>query len=129
TPGITLGADPYASLLGNNCVVNPATVIYRRWIFDRVGAFDTGLTAAEDYDLYLRIAREFRIVAHSAVVAEYRRHTAAMSADPARMLRNTLRVARAQRPWAFTTTARRLAWRDGILFWEDCYGRRLAWRG
>src|SRR5262249_23435435 len=53
TPGITLGADPYASLLGNNCVVNPATVIYRRWIFDRVGAFDTGLTAAEDYDLYL----------------------------------------------------------------------------
>jgi len=128
SPSLALGPDPYATLLRGNCIVNPAAAIYRRWIFDRLGAFDTRLTAAEDYDLYLRIAREFRIVAHAAIVVEYRRHTAAMSADPARMLRNTLRVARAQRPWALSTEARRVAWRDGILSWEDYYGRPLAWR-
>jgi glycosyltransferase involved in cell wall biosynthesis len=128
SPTVPLGVDPYATLLRGNCIVNPAAVIYRRWVFDRVDAFDTGLTAAEDYDVYLRIAREFRIVEHSSVVVEYRRHSAAMSADPARMLRNTLRVARAQRPWALRTRARLHAWREGILKWEDYYGRPLAWR-
>ena len=128
SPHVPLGADPYATLLRVNCIENPASVIYRRWIFDRLGGFDTRLTAAEDYDIYLRIAREFRIVAHRAVVVEYRRHSAAMSRDLPRMLRNTLRVVRAQRPWALSTTARRLAWCAGILSWEDCYGRPLARR-
>ena len=128
SPTVPLGIDPYATLLRLNCVFNPGAVMYRRWIFDRLDGFDTRLTAAEDYDLYLRIAREFRIVSHPAVVVEYRRHTASMSSDLARMLRNTLRVVRAQRPWALTTRERRLAWRDGMLSWEDCYGRPLAWQ-
>jgi glycosyltransferase involved in cell wall biosynthesis len=127
SPSLPLGTDAYATLLRGNCIVNPAAAMYRRWIFDRVGVFDTRLTAAEDYDLYLRIARRFSIVAHPTMVVQYRRHRAAMSADPARMLRNTLRVARAQRPWV-ATPARRAAWHAGILSWEDYYGRPLAWR-
>jgi glycosyltransferase involved in cell wall biosynthesis len=128
SPVVPLGDDPYATLLTINCVVNPAAAIYRRWVFDRVGGFDTRLRASEDYDLYLRIAREFAVVAHPAIVVEYRRHGAAMSADPARMLVNTLRVLRAQRRRAALTPAHRAAWREGMRTWADCYGRPLAWR-
>ena len=128
SPVTPLGEDPYATLLTINCVVNPAAAIYRRWVFDHVGSFDTRLRASEDYDLYLRIAREFPIVSHAAVVVEYRRHGTAMSADPARMLVNTLRVLRAQRRWVRNTPEHYSAWRTGLQSWEDIYGRRLAWR-
>jgi len=40
------------------CVVSPSTVMMRRRLFDRVGGFDERLRVCEDYDLWLRIARD-----------------------------------------------------------------------
>ncbi len=37
------------------CLVSPSAVMMTRNLFDRVGGFDEGLPACEDYDLWLRI--------------------------------------------------------------------------
>jgi glycosyltransferase involved in cell wall biosynthesis len=38
------------------CLVSPSAVLMRRATFDRLGGFDEGLPACEDYDLWLRLA-------------------------------------------------------------------------
>ena len=49
-----------------------STVLFRRSVLEQVGGFNTKLRAAEDYDLYLKIAAAHPISCHAAVVAEYR---------------------------------------------------------
>jgi GT2 family glycosyltransferase len=46
----------FASL--RRCLVSPSAVMLRRDLFDAVGCFDETLPACEDYDLWLRIARD-----------------------------------------------------------------------
>lgn len=38
------------------CLVSPSTAMLRRATFERLGGFDEGLPACEDYDLWLRLA-------------------------------------------------------------------------
>ncbi len=38
------------------CLVSPSAVMLRRATFERLGGFDEGLSACEDYDLWLRLA-------------------------------------------------------------------------
>lgn len=40
------------------CLVSPSAVMLRRTLFECVGGFDESLPACEDYDLWLRIARD-----------------------------------------------------------------------
>jgi len=40
------------------CLVSPSAVMLRRSLFGRTGGFDESLPACEDYDLWLRIARD-----------------------------------------------------------------------
>ena len=40
------------------CLVSPSAVMMRRDLFERVGGFDESLSVCEDYDLWLRIARD-----------------------------------------------------------------------
>jgi glycosyltransferase involved in cell wall biosynthesis len=40
------------------CLVSPSAVMLRRRLFERSGGFDASLPACEDYDLWLRIARD-----------------------------------------------------------------------
>ena len=60
--------------------------------------FNPAVDASADYELYLRIVREFPIHGHSATVAEYRLHGASMSRNASLMLTSTMEVLRAQRP-------------------------------
>ena len=39
------------------CLVSPSAVMMEKSLFDEIGGFDEGLTACEDYDLWLRIGR------------------------------------------------------------------------
>ncbi len=43
------------------CIVSSSSVIIKRELLDRVGGFDTNLPACEDYDLWLRIAKDHPI--------------------------------------------------------------------
>lgn len=119
------GAKDYESLLRRNGIGMHATVLYRRAVLQKVGGFDTSLRASEDYDMYLRIARDHPIGSHDRVVAEYRRHESNMSENPERMLRSSLAVLAAQKP---TSQAERAARSDGMAFYQHGYGVPLVKR-
>ena len=118
-------SDGYIELLRRNSIRNPAMVMFRRAVLERVGGFDRRVPACADYEMYLRISRDHPVAFHTAVIAEYRKHGANMSADAALMLRQLQWVMREQRPH-LTTISRRKAYRDGVRNINSYYGDRLA---
>src|SRR5436853_1616118 len=91
--------DHYLAFLQGNYVGMHATVMYRRTALEQVGGFNTYLRACEDYDLYLRLSRQFPISRHQAIVAEYRQHGTNMSGNVELMLKKALAVLRSQRQY------------------------------
>lgn len=87
----------YLNLLITNCIWTPGAALFRTAVVRRLGGFKTTVSGAEDYDLYLRIARNHRIWYHGNVVVEYRQHGTNFSRKPGLMLRSTLDVLHAQR--------------------------------
>jgi glycosyltransferase involved in cell wall biosynthesis len=119
--------DDYVGLfLRGNHIGMCATVLYPRRVLEAMGGFRPEFLAGEDYELYLRIARRFPYVGHNAVMAQYRRHTGNMSANPAFMLHWTLSVMRTQREHVKTDPALRHAYAKGIRQWKRWYGGALA---
>ena len=43
------------------CVISPSSVLIRRTLFEKVGYFDENLPACEDYDLWLRITKDYPV--------------------------------------------------------------------
>ncbi len=43
------------------CKIAPSSVVMHRSLFERVGVFDESLEVCEDYDLWLRVSREYEI--------------------------------------------------------------------
>jgi glycosyltransferase involved in cell wall biosynthesis len=111
----------YSALLKGNIIGMHAAVMYRRHVLISAGGFNTSLDACEDYDLYLRIAGDFKVSCHSALVAEYRIHAAAMSSDIDLMLKNTLTVLGWQWERAKKNRRHRKAYRTGIKLWKEYY--------
>jgi len=64
----------FVQLLNGDSGVWTSSVLVRRHVLDRVGGFDETLTVAEDYDLWIRIAREFRIGFVPDALAKHRKH-------------------------------------------------------
>ena len=118
-------ADPYSVFLRYNYAGVPATGVFRRSALEEVGNFDETLPQAEDYDLNLRLARQFAVCAYPDEVVEYRVHGSNMSGDHAAMLKMTLRVLRRQRRHLRGDSERR-AYREGRRFWKRYYGEALA---
>jgi glycosyltransferase involved in cell wall biosynthesis len=119
-------ADPYSVFLRYNYAGMPATGVFRRSALEEAGNFDETLRGAEDYDLNLRLARQFPVRAHADEVVEYRVHGSSMSQDHALMLAMTLKVLRRQRRHARRDPALRSAYREGRRFWRRYYGEPLA---
>ena len=118
-----IARNHYRELLRHNYISNPATVMFRRAVLERVGGFNAGLNGAADYELYLHIARHYPVYDHATVVAECRSEKHGNAAD---MLRETLEVLWSQRPFLEGDDASLAAYRDGQRFWQDFYGTQLA---
>ncbi len=116
----------YEALLKSNFIEMISSALFRRSIFDEVGCFDPTLPVAEDYELYLRIARVRPICCHAAIVAEYRRHEANTSLNSELMLTTTLQVLESQAQYVGDDSGRLLAFREGLRSWRKQYGRQLA---
>jgi glycosyltransferase involved in cell wall biosynthesis len=121
-----LAAFHYEALLRSNFIEMISSVLFRRSVLDEVGGFDTGLRVAEDYELYLRIARNHPICCHSRVVAEYRLHQANASHNSELMLTMTLQVLGSQARYIRGDARRLFAFLEGIRNWRRQYGRQLA---
>jgi glycosyltransferase involved in cell wall biosynthesis len=122
------GGDIYLELLDRNCIEMGATVLYRRDVFDSVGGFKTNLRAAEDYDLYLRIARLFPCYHYDQIVAEYRKYGTSVTKDLTVMLGTTISVLRSQRKYISGDKKYEEAYRAGLRSWRECYGEPLYLR-
>jgi glycosyltransferase involved in cell wall biosynthesis len=116
----------YEALLKSNFIEMISSVLFRRCVLEEVGGFNTQLRVAEDYELYLRIARDYPICCHPAVVADYRIHQANVSHNSALMLSMTLQVLKSQARYVRGDARRLFAFLEGIRTWRKQYGRQLA---
>ena len=55
----------YSGMIYNKClplcIISPSSVMLRKKIFDKIGLFDENLPVCEDYDLWLRITKEYPV--------------------------------------------------------------------
>lgn len=72
--------------------IHPSTVLIRKTVFSRCGYFDTELRAVEDYDMWLRISKEFRIIGIKKPLTNIRLHGGNMSKNIENMLRSELKA-------------------------------------
>lgn len=113
----------YCRLLEGNYIGMHATVMYRRWVFDTF-MFDTSLPYCEDYDLYLRIARKYKVSHHTKLIAAYRMHGSNMSANQSIMLQYTLLVLNKNEK-DIQTQAEKESKNRGIAIWKNYYSFRI----
>ncbi len=118
-------SDYYTAMLRRNCVSMHAAVLYRRAVLEEAGGFDPRLSALEDYEMYLRVTRTHPVACHDEVIAQYRRHPAAMSGDTLNMLRMALFVLHEQRSYLPEHPAALEAYQAGLAFWKRHYGQQL----
>lgn len=117
--------DHYLRLLEDCFIWSGSSIVYRRSALETVGGFDESLTAADDYDLYLRLARRFPIYCHDAFVTEYRRHGTNTTRDPGVVLDSQLEVLGRQRG-SVRDGREQAARRRGIRQTREEHGRALA---
>jgi GT2 family glycosyltransferase len=65
-----IGHDHYEELLEHNFIETPCSVLHRRSALELTGFFDEKVQGAEDYELYLRTARQSPVITHTVPVAE-----------------------------------------------------------
>ncbi len=68
------------------------TVIVRKRCFEKVGLFDESLTPCADHDMWLRIAKFFKVDYVDAPLAKYRLHQRNMSKKREKMLTELIRL-------------------------------------
>jgi len=113
--------DHYSHLLRGNFLPNPAAIVFRRDAIEAVGAFDLLAKGAEDYDLCLRLARQFGACGHEEVVADYRQHGASLSRKAGLMSESVLYVLRSQQSYVSTNPDYARAWNEGMRRWRRKY--------
>jgi len=111
-PAPSVADDPYATLLEENHIRVPATVMYRREVVASHGGFEE--LAADEYELQLRLARSVPVHAHAEIVVERRWCVTARRDEVERRLFAELEVVRAQRPHVANDQARRTAYEKGM---------------
>ncbi|HET9593723.1 MAG TPA: glycosyltransferase [Solirubrobacterales bacterium] len=89
--------DHYLKLLEECFIWSGSSVVYRRAPLEAVGAFNEDRRAADDYELYLKLAREFPVCCHDAIVTEYRRHGYNTTRDAGLVLSSQIEVLDGQR--------------------------------
>ena len=118
------GAQPYRALLRSNLIGMHATVMYDRACLSTSGAFDPAMKRCEDYDMYLRLAREGTVASHPQTVAEYRMHGSNMSGNHREMLDWALRVCARQEQPALALGAGN-DWKHGQQAWRHHYATEI----
>jgi glycosyltransferase involved in cell wall biosynthesis len=121
-----VGRDPYEELLEHNFVETPCSVLHRRSALDRTGLFVEKVQGAEDYEMYLRTARQYPVATHDTAVAEYRLHDANISGNAERMFMVSLEVLEMELPYVQSDQKRLSQHRRGVQFVQRQFGRRLT---
>jgi glycosyltransferase involved in cell wall biosynthesis len=121
-----VGRNHYLELLEHNFIESPCSVLHRRAALPSTGVFNESVRGAEDYELYLRIARKGKLIVHEAVVAEYRQHDASLSRDAELMILETCRVLQMELPYLKGNWKKLRQHDRGHQFLRRHFGRRLT---
>ena len=99
--------------------------MYRRTVLDSF-QFNPSISASADFDLNIRIARDFPIYCHDKAVLEYRKHDSNMSANSSVMLKHAVTARRLQ--WKYVKGRKQYedAYRIGIRVVREDYGEQLV---
>jgi hypothetical protein len=119
--------DHYLKLLEECFIWSGSSVVYRRAPLEAVGAFEESRAAADDYELYLKLAREFPVVCHDTIVTEYRRHGSNTTRNAGLVLSSQIQVLNGQRR-RLRSGAERAARRLGIRNTRAKQGEALVER-
>jgi glycosyltransferase involved in cell wall biosynthesis len=116
-----LEADAYASLVRRCWIMPPGAVMFRCSMLEAIGGFDPALRCAEDYDVYLKLARRHSIIDHYTEVVEYRQHPGTLSRRAEHMLAATIGVLRPHRPDRHASAEHHAAWRarDNVAWYVE----------
>jgi glycosyltransferase involved in cell wall biosynthesis len=68
----------WISRIGERNVIQFAAITVRRDVYEKLGSF-YGLTYGEDWEMWVRIARNFKTAYTPDILAEYRKHTASIT--------------------------------------------------
>ncbi|MFO0888493.1 MAG: glycosyltransferase [Isosphaeraceae bacterium] len=71
--------DIYSRMIRECLISCPSTVLVRTDVLRNLGLFDESLRLSEDYDMWLRLARDYPIAATPARVSNYRTHAQQIS--------------------------------------------------
>jgi glycosyltransferase involved in cell wall biosynthesis len=88
----------YHQLLIDNWMLTSATMIRRKALED-CGTFDVSLPYAEEWDLFLRISRKYRVVKLQRIYTLYRQHPNQGSREPRDVDYRTKTIESALRSW------------------------------
>ncbi len=84
------------------------------------------MSPSADYDLYLRLARDYPVYCHEEVVAEYRRHGANMTHNSALMLESEVTVLRRQWKYIKKSKQYKEAYEAGMKHSREYFGEPLV---
>lgn len=116
----------YPALLKSNYIGMHATVLYSKPLFDNF-LYDVNLKACEDYDLYLRIARLYKISSHNERITAYRMHDTNMSNNILMMVKNVEHVLK--KHYATLPVAGKYdLYAEGIGNWKTYYADEILLR-
>jgi glycosyltransferase involved in cell wall biosynthesis len=121
--------EHYRELLRLPYIYPSGVVMFRRSALDAVRPLDVSrrLEGAEDYELYLRLARRQPVADHGEVVVEYRRHDRNFATTrPELVLRAIARLLRDERAYTRSDPALEEARRAGLRHWQRVLGWEIA---
>jgi len=77
--------DIYKELFFENIIDAPSSCMIKKEVFEKVGNFKEWMKSAEDYELWFRIAKEYKIYSINEPLVEYRVHQNKMSTNHSKM--------------------------------------------
>lgn len=89
---VTVNGDVYAKLLLVNFLENGSNPLIRKQAFTKVGIFDESLPAAQDWDMWLRLAAQYHFIAVPSPQVLYRVSVNSMSVNVSRLETGSLQV-------------------------------------
>lgn len=111
-------------LIRSNMIGMIGTVMFDRDKLLKVGGFDESLAMCEDWDVYLRLAREHPFAVHREIVAKYVRHRKNMSNDTDRLL-HWVEIVREREKQRGLSGQERVAWEEGADFFARAYAKPM----
>ena len=118
--------DTYESLLTKNYIGMPGTALIKKDKLIAIGGYDETLDSCEDFDVYLKLARNQQFGFHSNICGYYRTSTNSMSTNGIRMLNRSVEVFKRQNNFVTNNKKYAHAYKAGLKSNVLLYCKQIA---